>query len=231
MSTSGKSDWTPEAYRLREEFRKRKELTERSDIQVYKSISKNYGVLESEWTLKAYESRERTRQAREAIDLNVKSKSAQKIESPEKKSENTNEINNAVKAQKPNDSILDRTTIPLKSAEISNERIAHIKFTNQPVTPVIRNNQRQVTAPEKLTKKSSLEKSTAPIRPVKIDNLNKSKKISDSDLNKSNGYFRFIFTTMIAGTIGFMLGIITFSKSPNTKIYPNGVKSRPVMNK
>ena len=90
MSTSGKSDWTPEAYRLREEFRKRKELTEATDFRAYKSISKNYDVLESEWTLKAYESRERTRQTREAIDLNVKSQLAKKIEVTEKNTDNTN---------------------------------------------------------------------------------------------------------------------------------------------
>jgi len=231
MSTSGKSDWTPEAYRLREEFRKRKELTEGADFRAYKSISKNYGVLESEWTLKAYESRERTRQAREATDLNVKSKSAQKIESLEKNSDNTNQINNAVKPQKPDESILDRTAAPLKSNEVSNERIAHIKFTDKPVTPIIRNNPRHVTPPEKLIKKSPLENSTSLNRPVKINNFSKRKKNSDSDLKKSNDIFRFISTIMIAGTIGFVLGILTYSKGPSTKIYPNGVKSRPVMNK
>ena len=144
---------------------------------------------------------------------------------------NTNEINNAVNPQNPNESILDRTAAPLKSNEISNERIAHIRFTNQPVTPVIRNNQRHVTPPEELIKKSSLEKSTAPNRPVKINSLTKRKKNLVSDIKKSNGYFRFVSTILLAGTIGFVLGIITFSKSPNTKIYPNVVKSRPVMNK
>ena len=231
MSISGKSDWTPEAYRLREEFRKRKELTEATDFRAYKSISKNYDVLESEWTLKAYESRERTRQTREAIDLNVKSQLAKKIEVTEKNTDNTNEINNAVNPQQPNESILDRTAAPLKSNDISNERIAHIRFTNQPVTPVIRNHQRHVTPTEELIKKSSLEKSTAPNRPVKISSSTKRKKNPVSDLKKSNGYFRFVSTILLAGTIGFMLGIITFSKSPNTKFYLNGVKSRPVMNK
>ena len=231
MSISGKSDWTSEAYRLREEFRKRKELTEAADFRAYKSISKNDGVLESEWTLKAYESRERARQTSETIDLNVKSKLAKKIEAPKKNSDNTNETNNAVKPQKPNESILDRTAAPLKNNEVSNERIAHIRFTNQPVTPVIRNNQRHVTPAEELIKKSSLEKSTAPNRPVKINSLGERKKNPDIDLKKSNGYFRFVSTILLAGTIGFMLGIITFSKGPNTKFNPNGVKSRPVMNK
>ena len=231
MSTSGKSDWTPEAYRLREEFRKRRELSEDSNIHTYKSMPKKYDVLESEWTLTAYENREKTRKARESIDLNAKNHSTQKIESLEKRVDNTVELNNVSNPRKLDDPILDKTATPHKGAVISDQRIAHVKFTNQPVNPVIRNNQRQATSPEKLNEKSLLEKSSLPDRPVKIHKLNKRKRISDSDIRQSNGYFRFISTILIAGTVGFMLGIITFSKSPNTKTYPNGVKSRPIMNK
>lgn len=231
MSTSGKSDWTPEAYRLREEFRKRKELTDRGDIQTYKSIPKKYDVLESEWTLKAYENREKTRQAREATDFDIKNQSTHKIASPEKSTDNPTQLNEIINPQKINEPIFNKTATPLKSAEISNQRIAHIKFTNQPVTPEVRKNQRQDSVPQHTIKKSALVKSTTPNRLTKLDTSKKKKQNSYSDLKKSNSFFRFVSTILIAGSIGFILGIITFSKSTNTKIYQNGVKSRPIVNK
>ena len=173
---------------------------------------------------------EKARKIREAIELNIFSHS-EKISNPEKKANIDIQPSKIPDLSISDKSDLNKTISSQNNTEIPSQRVAHVRFTNQPATPVLKERQTEVSAPKQLIKRTASKKSLSSNKNQNFNNSSKKIHNTKSNLNKSSGFLRHIFTILIAGTIGFSLGIITFSKKSKEPVYQIQKKSAPIGSK